>query len=803
MKAWHRFIGWMVFAAGVGGACAQMPVLGSIEAPYPNLQGTVIIASTQWGPGTVAYGSVGTPLVLNGSDLGASGIVQFIAYKNGSVDPNVTPVQASVSMWSPTMLILSVPSNAYSGLVKVTTGEGKTSNPLPFMVTPGTYAGTCPIRPASNQLQITTSSLSDGTVGQSYSVTLGATGGTAAYSWSITSGTLPSGLSLNASTGVISGTPSSASGPVDVTFQVTDSSSPSQHDEAVLSLTVESSTLTASTVYNYTATYDAVGNVAQSTDTVMGTWTMTPSGGPSGYDSLNRLVSANITWPDSTQQIACFTYDAFGNRTMQALSATACNANPTPTAWAQFNGTTNGTNNNQMSATSQNPLQGATGGYDLSGDITNDGINQYVYDAEGRICAVLNTAVPGNPIMTGYLYDADGTRVAKGSITTLSCDPTTSGFQFTENYVLGPGGEELTMMSGSNAWQRTNVYAGGKLLATYDTAGLHFHLEDALGTRRMQLSGELADLGQPETDIQSLPFGDQLNSFPDQYAPSTADDATPLHFTGKERDAESGNDYFDARYYSSAMGRFMSPDWSAKEEPVPYAKMDDPQSLNLYAYVENNPLIHVDSDGHCCDLEDVGNFIGGAVNAYLSDNVLGAGRQEQGTASGQVGAFVGDAVATLQGAQEIVTGGGAALGGGIEAGVTSPAAATGAGALVPAAGAAVAAGGALVAAHGATVATEGLTHMAMGLGSYTNTHASGKTYSGKGDQARSQASGKRVEKATGDKHVATDHTSSSSDRESFKDESRRIDANGGVGSSRNHNQAESPGKKYRQQDGSN
>jgi RHS repeat-associated protein len=40
-------------------------------------------------------------------------------------------------------------------------------------------------------------------------------------------------------------------------------------------------------------------------------------------------------------------------------------------------------------------------------------------------------------------------------------------------------------------------------------------------------------------------------------------------FTGKERDSESGNDYFEARYYASSMGRFMSPDWSAKEEPVP------------------------------------------------------------------------------------------------------------------------------------------------------------------------------------------------------------------------------------------
>src|SRR5208282_1621107 len=67
---------------------------------------------------------------------------------------------------------------------------------------------------------------------------------------------------------------------------------------------------------------------------------------------------------------------------------------------------------------------------------------------------------------------------------------------------------------------------------------------------------------------------------------------------GKERDTESGNDYFFARYYSSALGRFMSPDWSAKVDPVPYAAFTDPQSLNLYAYVGNNPLSHVDLDGH-------------------------------------------------------------------------------------------------------------------------------------------------------------------------------------------------------------
>ena len=67
----------------------------------------------------------------------------------------------------------------------------------------------------------------------------------------------------------------------------------------------------------------------------------------------------------------------------------------------------------------------------------------------------------------------------------------------------------------------------------------------------------------------------------------------PSGSTGKERDTESGNDYFGARYYASSMGRFMSPDYDEAEddpEPVPYADLENPQTLNLYAYGRNNPL---------------------------------------------------------------------------------------------------------------------------------------------------------------------------------------------------------------------
>ena len=70
-------------------------------------------------------------------------------------------------------------------------------------------------------------------------------------------------------------------------------------------------------------------------------------------------------------------------------------------------------------------------------------------------------------------------------------------------------------------------------------------------------------------------------------------------FTGKERDSESGLDNFGARYYANTMGRFMTPDWAARPTVVPYAVFGDPQSLNLYGYVRNDPVSRADADGHC------------------------------------------------------------------------------------------------------------------------------------------------------------------------------------------------------------
>jgi hypothetical protein len=95
----------------------------------------------------------------------------------------------------------------------------------------------------------------------------------------------------------------------------------------------------------------------------------------------------------------------------------------------------------------------------------------------------------------------------------------------------------MTTKSGTTYnWVHSNVTASGHLIATYDNTGqgLHFYLNDALGSRRFQTDAS----GIPEQACQSLPFGDQL------YCTGSLSTPTEHHFTGKERDAESGLDYF-------------------------------------------------------------------------------------------------------------------------------------------------------------------------------------------------------------------------------------------------------------------
>ena len=135
----------------------------------------------------------------------------------------------------------------------------------------------------------------------------------------------------------------------------------------------------------------------------------------------------------------------------------------------------------------------------------------------------------------------------------------------------------------------TSLGAGfGERVARRDSsANVFYYFEDELGSSRIITNAT----GTVCYDADLYPFGAEqyvyTNNCPQNYK-----------FTGKERDAETGLDEFGARYYSSALGRFTIPDWAAKPTAVPYAKFGDPQTLNLYSYVENSPVNRADADGH-------------------------------------------------------------------------------------------------------------------------------------------------------------------------------------------------------------
>jgi hypothetical protein len=154
--------------------------------------------------------------------------------------------------WSGTVpagLALNTSTGAITG-----TPTATASSPIAFTVTDSgtpvqtkTANLTLTVAAASATLTITTTTLPSGQVGTAYNTTLVATGGKTPYVWTLTSGTLPNGMGLNASTGAIAGTPTVSVTSAALTFKVTDSSTTPQSKTVNLSLTVAASTLAITT----------------------------------------------------------------------------------------------------------------------------------------------------------------------------------------------------------------------------------------------------------------------------------------------------------------------------------------------------------------------------------------------------------------------------------------------------------------------------------------------------------------------------------------------------------------------------
>ena len=194
--------------------------------------------------------------------------------------------------------------------------------------------------------------------------------------------------------------------------------------------------------------------------------------------------------------------------------------------------------------------------------------NTYVFNAENQM-----TSMTGLSVTTNYVYDGDGKRVQKTG---------------SKLYWYGADGSVLDETDPSGSMTNTSfneyIYFGGKRIARRDSAGnVLYYLADQLGTAR-SIAQVLAGQNTATLcyDADFYPYGGErtvVNICGQNYK-----------FTGKERDLESGLDNFEARYDTSSLGRFMSPDPMGGQQ-------DDPQSLNRYAYVRNNPLNLTDPTG--------------------------------------------------------------------------------------------------------------------------------------------------------------------------------------------------------------
>ena len=269
------------------------------------------------------------------------------------------------------------------------------------------------------------------------------------------------------------------------------------------------------------------------------------------YDQVNRILSAGTL---ATTGQYCwgyqYSYDAWGNLLSQA-------------GWTPNYSACTETLMGSVTADGNNHISGFS--YDASGNTQNDGTYPYTWDAESQMKSAAGV---------NYAYDGDGRRVFKSS---------------GKLYWYGAGGDILAETDASGSTTAEYIFFGGKRIAMLPAGGnAQFYVEDFLGSSRVVTQNN----GVVCYDADFTPFGG------DRPYTDNCPAANNYKFEGKERDTETGNDDFGARYYSWRFGRWLSADWSAVPVPVPYANLTNPQTLNLYAMVADDPESFADLDGH-------------------------------------------------------------------------------------------------------------------------------------------------------------------------------------------------------------
>lgn len=227
--------------------------------------------------------------------------------------------------------------------------------------------------------------------------------------------------------------------------------------------------------------------------------------------------------------------------------------------------------------------------YDQNGNMTSDGTTCYEYNEANQLKKVKNCS--NNQTIAEYVYDYQGNRLVKKTYSSGSLQKTT----FSPN-----DGYETVKLASDGTTQNTSYYfVNDQLIAKKNPDGTkNYYHNDHLGSTNVLTS----QTGTLVEETKYDPWGEV----------KTGGTKSKFLFTGQEKDLETSLNYYNARYYDSHIRRFTQPDDIIQN-------VYDPQSLNRYSYVNNNPLRYTDPTGHYIETALDIAFIGIDLNDIKND----------------------------------------------------------------------------------------------------------------------------------------------------------------------------------------